>query len=518
MARGDLRVVAASDRHLARAVGVQRASRGYSGPMPETSADRLQPAPAGSPALAGASGTHPAESPDHAPESGPDQPAAPQPPPLGQAAPDDADPGGSWSRLPESVRSRIAEAASVAVGALPIDEIPVPLRRLARFTPAKRARLGRSALLAELASSGAFRATVLAWWQEQRPGELVAAAADPLAAAAGAVLAGDPAAPDVVARAARRGEEVELRAERDEALARVDKLTAELERLRGELADARAAARSAGDVRDAEYQQLRRRVGEQGARLRAALDGQAAAERALAELQRTAAADLAAAIAERDRERERAEAERRRAADAAAEVAAARQGAREARRSDEVRLGLLLDTVGDALTGLRRELALGGGGPRPGDLVVGARSVRSGGMVDSVAALDALLSVQSVHLVVDGYNVTKTGYPELPLADQRTRLAGQLAALAARTGVEITVVFDGAGVVAAPTRGSRGVRVLFSDPGVLADDVIRALVAAEPQGRPVVVATSDKAVVGSVCALGAHSVPSAVLLHRLARS
>ena len=48
--------------------------------------------------------------------------------------------------------------------------------------------------------------------------------------------------------------------------------------------------------------------------------------------------------------------------------------------------------------------------------------------------------------------------------------------------------------------------------------VIRALVAAEPQGRPVVVATSDKAVVTSVCAQGAHSVPSRVLLQRLARS
>ena len=53
---------------------------------------------------------------------------------------------------------------------------------------------------------------------------------------------------------------------------------------------------------------------------------------------------------------------------------------------------------------------------------------------------------------------------------------------------------------------------------VLADDVIRALVAGEPQGRPVVVATSDKAVVASVCAQGAHSVPSRVLLQRLARS
>jgi predicted RNA-binding protein with PIN domain len=363
-----------------------------------------------------------------------------------------------------------------------------------------------------------FRSAVVAWWQEHRPGELSVAASDPLAAAAGAVLAGDPSAADAVARAARRGEDTELRAERDEALARVDKLTVELERLRGELADARASARSVGHERDLEYQQLRRRVGEQGARLRAALDGRAAAERALEEQREAAAADLAAALDDRERERERAEAERRRAADAVAEVAAARQAAREARRSDEVRLGLLLDTVGGALAGLRRELALGGGGPRPADLVAGARSVRGGGPVDSVAALDALLSVPSVHLVVDGYNVTKTGYPELPLADQRTRLAGQLAALAARTGVEITLVFDGAGVVAAPARGSRGVRVLFSDPGVLADDVIRSLVAAEPHGRPVVVATSDTAVVGSVCARGAHSVPSAVLLARLARS
>jgi predicted RNA-binding protein with PIN domain len=121
-----------------------------------------------------------------------------------------------------------------------------------------------------------------------------------------------------------------------------------------------------------------------------------------------------------------------------------------------------------------------------------------------------------VHVIVDGYNVSKTGYPELPLADQRTRLVGQLAALAARTGVEITVVFDGAGVVTAPPRGSR-VRVLFSDVGVLADDVIRDLVAAEPEGRPVLVATSDRAVVESVRRGGAYSVPSAVLLGRLAR-
>jgi predicted RNA-binding protein with PIN domain len=139
-------------------------------------------------------------------------------------------------------------------------------------------------------------------------------------------------------------------------------------------------------------------------------------------------------------------------------------------------------------------------------------------MADGRAALDALLAVPSTHLIVDGYNVSKTGYPELPLADQRTRLVGQLAALAAQTAVEITVVFDGAGVTTAPTRGSRGVRVLFSDAGVLADDVIRELVAVEPAGRPLVVATSDKAVVASVRRGGAHTVASAVLLGRLVRS
>src|SRR5690242_4262098 len=243
----------------------------------------------------------------------------------GSRAPDDTapPPGPSWGSLPEPVRSRLAEAASAAVGAMPGDDVPVPLRRLARFTPAKRSRLGRAALLAEMEGSGAFRAAVVAWWEEHRPGELTPSATDPLAAAAAAVLVADPGAADAVALAARRGEAVELRAERDEALARVDKLTGELERLRAELADARAAARYAGEERDADYQQLRRRVSEQGARLRAALDGRAAVEQALEELRASAEADLAAVAAERDRERKRAEAERRKAADAAAEVAAA---------------------------------------------------------------------------------------------------------------------------------------------------------------------------------------------------
>jgi hypothetical protein len=47
--------------------------------------------------------------------------------------------------------------------------------------------------------------------------------------------------------------------------------------------------------------------------------------------------------------------------------------------------------------------------------------------------------------------------------------------------------------------------------------VIRRLVAAEPEGRPVVVVSSDKEVATDVARAGAYAVPSAVLLRRLDR-
>lgn len=427
-----------------------------------------------------------------------------------------------WARLPDAVRTRLAEVAATAVGEMAATDVPIAVRRVARFAPAKRAKLGGRALLAQLADSATFRADVVAWWDEHRPRELSAAedavAADPLTAAAAAVLAGAADVSSILAAAVRRTEAVEVKAERDTALSRVDKLTAELERLRAELAEARAQARSAGEDRETEFLALRRRVSEQGATLRAAQDARSRAEAGADAIRAETARRLAEVMAERDRERTRADAERRRAELAASEVAAARQATREARQADEVRLALLVDTLGGAVAGLRRELALGGSGPRPADLVAGIRAEGTGVAVDTRPALDALLTVPTLHLVVDGYNVSKTGYPELTLADQRSRLVAQMGALAARTRVEITVVFDGAGVVGATPHKARGVRVLFSDSGVLADDVIRALVAAEPQGRPVAVVTSDRAVVASVRACGAHSVPSSLLVGRIARA
>lgn len=426
-----------------------------------------------------------------------------------------------WDALPEPVRQRLAEVAAGALTEMAPADIPAPLRSVARFAPAKRARLGAAPLLAALREVPRFRVAVVEWAGEHRPAALDIDAADPVDAATAALLVDADDAGERVDEVARRAGDARLRAERDAALAQVRRLQAELGRLRRELTNARAATERAGETRQAEVERLQRRLREQGVLLREARNAATAAaaetEAALAETR----AALTAASAERDRERERADAERRRADRATAEAEAARQAAREARQADEVRLALLVDTVAGAVTGLRRELALTeepSSGPRPADTVLGASPpTAAAGRVEDPAGLDRLLTLRAVHLVVDGYNVTKTGYPELTLAEQRERLVGQLAALAARTGAEVTVVFDGAAVVSVTTTTPRGVRVLFSAPGVPADDVVRALVSAEPEGRPVVVVTSDRALADLVRQSGARPVPSAVLLARLAR-
>jgi predicted RNA-binding protein with PIN domain len=218
---------------------------------------------------------------------------------------------------------------------------------------------------------------------------------------------------------------------------------------------------------------------------------------------------------------------RARLADAEAAVASARQAAREGRSVDDVRLWLLVDTIGQAAQGLRRELALTPPAVLPGDLVaeeVGAATTTGGttpvrGLAeDDPARLDQFLALPRVHLVVDGYNVTKTGYGDLSLEQQRARLVAGVAVLGAQTGAEVTVVFDGAERLPAAPAAPRGVRVLFSRPGEIADEVIHRLVRAEPAGRPVVVISSDREVADGVRRAGAHPLAAVALIRRLGRS
>ncbi|MCM0675469.1 hypothetical protein NCC78_12325, partial [Micromonospora phytophila] len=54
--------------------------------------------------------------------------------------------------LPEPVRQRIVALSAAALPGLPADEVPVPLRRVAKFAPNRRARLGAFKLMRSAAA------------------------------------------------------------------------------------------------------------------------------------------------------------------------------------------------------------------------------------------------------------------------------------------------------------------------------------------------------------------------------
>jgi predicted RNA-binding protein with PIN domain len=234
--------------------------------------------------------------------------------------------------------------------------------------------------------------------------------------------------------------------------------------------------------------------------------------------------------AEAQARREEADAALERAGEQAAQaeerLVQARRGAREGRSLADVRARLLLDTIVDAAGALRRELALPPVTQQPADLVVTASMQPTSPLPatparaqspDDPALLEQLLALPQSHLIVDGYNVTKTGYGSLPLAEQRRRLVDALGVLAVRTSSEVTCCFDGAEVDARGASRVRGVRVIFSEPGTTADELIRRLVRAEPPGRPVVVVSSDGEVAASSRAAGARAAPATGLLRLLRR-
>ena len=131
---------------------------------------------------------------------------------------------------------------------------------------------------------------------------------------------------------------------------------------------------------------------------------------------------------------------------------------------------------------------------------------------DSEAAGQHLLRTTDAVVLVDGYNVAKLGWPRLPLERQREVCIEAAENLARRWGCLIHIVFDGASVVGATAPARRLVRVSFSPEGVIADDVLRAEVAALDTDRPVVVVTNDKAVIADVRAAGANIVASDAFL------
>ncbi|MET8578693.1 NYN domain-containing protein [Streptomyces sp. NPDC005012] len=428
--------------------------------------------------------------------------------------------------LPDGVRRRVVQIAADAFGSLTVSELPAQLRQYARFTPTRRAKFAGNAMAAALEGEAQFRQRVGEKFREAQP-ELAAAletgapppAADPLDVAAAAYVLRPPGWVKLVTAA---GEE----AQRAEAERADEETRAELDRLRGELAAARDQVRTETERLRAELETARKEAESLHRKLRSALSdvkrGEAAQRKLRGELDEVRAhAQAQVSAAESESRRLKA-----RLGETEAALEAGRKAVREGRSIEDMRVRLLLDTVLEAAQGLRRELALPPVSVWPAETVdavepgrmtpkdIAARALSE----DDPAILDQLLALPQVHLVVDGYNVTKTGYPQMPLEQQRLRLLGQLSTLAAQTNCEVTCVFDGA-ELAAPVllAPPRGVRVLFSKPGVTADELIRQLVRAEPSGRPVVVVSTDREVADGVARAGARPVASAVLLKRFNR-
>lgn len=414
--------------------------------------------------------------------------------------------------LPDEVRARIARHAC---GVLPeVAVLPPALRRIAGFAPASRARVGASTVLEALAGSdGEELRTRVAAVAGPR---LTGPATDPVEQAARAWLLRPEGAAELLEEALDRLRAAEQVGAEEAARRKADRLQVELDAARRALADSRADLEAELEDVRAENRKLRRRLGEARAQVREAQSGDEsrleAAARARADAETRAAAlqeELTASRAEVARLQER--------------LRARRSDTRAERDEASLRVRVLLDTLAAAAGGLRRELALPAVTGAPGERL--ERELAAAGEpagrwpVRSATELEQLLSMPRARLLVDGYNVSKGLWPDISLAVQRQRLLAGLAALVARTGAETTVVFDAAATTSRPvTAAPRGVKVLFSPPGVIADDVIVDLVAAEPSGRVVLVVSDDAQVARDVARGGARPVPVSLLGERFGAS
>ena len=438
--------------------------------------------------------------------------------------------------LPDAVRVKVLALAADALGRLAVEHVPVPLRKVSTFAPARRARLAGPQITSALENDPEF-------WD--RLSLQVRALSGPLAgaledgrvpdgvdradAAATAYLLRLPGWRELVGTPSDEAEGTSTDAGPVTATAataaenRLRQMTAKVAQVQAESDRQRSRDRDRLERVKEENSELRRKLGQTRTRL-SAVQAETDALRADVEA-RARAVEQAAGPAEAEVRRLRARVEA-----LEEELVAARRVERSARVSATVRARLLIDTLTEAAQGLRRELALPAVERLPGD-ELGGEVGREGARVSTGRGslergdprlLEELLALPRAHLVVDGYNVTKTAWPELPLERQRERLLAGVAGLAARTAVEVTVVFDAAETGDAGARpmltSPRGVRVRFSPVGVIADDVIRELLHLEPPGRPVVVVTSDRALATDVERSGFRAVAAATLSRLLARA
>src|SRR5439155_3697665 len=260
-------------------------------------------------------------------------------------------PGEPEPPLPEPVRQRVIALAAVALSGLPVEELPVPLRRIAKFAPNRRARLGGPSIATQITGDPLFRQRI-AKRVLADAGELGAAviegacpaAADPVEVAALAYLARPNGWAELVASASEA-----VRAEADSAA--LAELIRDAEQRVGRAEHERAAAKVEADKLRDELARLRAEAAQLRDEVRTLTRGLREAERAerrAAELLATEKGRISRANADHDAELRRL---KTRLADAEGALDQARQSTREARAADDARLWLLLETIQQAAHG-----------------------------------------------------------------------------------------------------------------------------------------------------------------------
>ncbi|HWC14749.1 MAG TPA: NYN domain-containing protein [Actinomycetota bacterium] len=141
-------------------------------------------------------------------------------------------------------------------------------------------------------------------------------------------------------------------------------------------------------------------------------------------------------------------------------------------------------------------------------------AVPKGRFDDDPETLAEWLRTPKVHLLVDGYNVSKAegGFGDVRLATQRDLLLQAVEKVVRRHRIKATVVFDGSDIPPGASRRSRSpVEVEYSRPDEIADDHLIAKLEHLPR-HPVVVATNDKELQRRAARLGATIATSNQLL------
>lgn len=408
---------------------------------------------------------------------------------------------GALDLLPAVIRTRVLALAAQVLPEVPT--VPATLRKVASFTPTRRARLAAAPLAAALTADPEFRRQV--------------------AVLSEAGLASDAPDAEVAAVVWLRGEDAATLTTLTDRVAAANepdpRSVAEVARLRDRLEvqqrDARAARESHRDELGAIKQanaELRRKLGEARATARR--------ERDEAQTAQDREQEHVKSLSERDAEVRRLRAQ---VAELQSAMERAKGEVKGQRDLGTMRARMLLDTMIDAAAGLRRELALPPVTGAPAahlEQELAARldergtGAATGLGPDSPVVLDQALALPRARLLVDGYNVSRSVWESSTLEAQRARLLRALGPLVARTGAETTVVFDATNAEVRPilTGVPRGVKVIFSPLGTLADDVLSDLVAMEPPGRAVVVVSSDKEVAASAVQAGFRAVGAPALL------